>query len=122
MSKIKKFSKKRLVVVLILACFVFFLLIFRTGYLQIVKGDWLTEKAVDQQTRDIPIEPKRGTIYDRNMKELAVSVTKYTVWAKPVEVKDKEKSAKAISEIIGIPTILCFFVKVLKNQLSEAIS
>ncbi len=101
MSKIKKFSKKRLVVVLILACFVFFLLIFRTGYLQIVKGDWLTEKALDQQTRDIPIEPKRGTIYDRNMKELAVSVTKYTVWAKPVEVKDKEKSAKAISEIIG---------------------
>ncbi|WP_373598440.1 stage V sporulation protein D [Paraclostridium bifermentans] len=101
MSKIKKLSKKRLVVVLILACIVFFMLIFRTGYLQIVKGDWLTEKALDQQTRDIPIEPKRGTIYDRNMKELAVSVTKYTVWAKPVEVKDKEKSAKAISEIIG---------------------
>lgn len=101
MSKIKKLSKKRLVIVLILACFAFSMLIFRTGYLQIVKGDWLTEKALDQQTRDIPIEPKRGTIYDRNMKELAVSVTKYTVWAKPVEVKNKEKSAKLISEIIG---------------------
>ncbi|QEZ69899.1 stage V sporulation protein D [Paraclostridium bifermentans] len=101
MSKIKRLSKKRLVVVLILACFVFTMLIFRTGYLQIIKGDWLTEKALDQQTRDIPIEPKRGTIYDRNMKELAVSVTKYTVWAKPVEVKDKEKSAKVISEMIG---------------------
>ena len=101
MSKIKRLSKKRLVIVLILACFVFTMLIFRTGYLQIIKGDWLTEKALDQQTRDIPIEPKRGTIYDRNMKELAVSVTKYTVWAKPVEVKDKEKSAKVISEMIG---------------------
>lgn len=101
MSKIKRLSKKRLVVVLIMACTIFFMLIFRTGYLQIVKGDWLTAKALDQQTRDIPIEPKRGTIYDKNMKELAVSVTKYTVWAKPVEVKDKEKSAKVIAEMIG---------------------
>lgn len=100
MSKIKRISKKRLVAVLILACCVFFMLIFRTGYLQIVKGDWLTAKALDQQTRDIPIEPKRGTIYDKNMKELAVSVTKYTIWAKPVEVKDKEKAAKEISNLI----------------------
>ncbi|GAA0105655.1 stage V sporulation protein D [Paraclostridium sordellii] len=100
MSKIKRISKKRLVAVLILACCVFFMLIFRTGYLQIVKGDWLTAKALDQQTRDIPIEPKRGTIYDKNMKELAVSVTKYTIWAKPVEVKDKEKAAKVISNLI----------------------
>lgn len=100
MSKIKRISKKRLVAVLIMACCVFFMLIFRTGYLQIVKGDWLTAKALDQQTRDIPIEPKRGTIYDKNMKELAVSVTKYTIWAKPVEVKDKEKAAKIISNLI----------------------
>ncbi|MBX9180888.1 stage V sporulation protein D [Paeniclostridium sordellii] len=100
MSKIKRVSKKRLVAVLIMACCVFFMLIFRTGYLQIVKGDWLTAKALDQQTRDIPIEPKRGTIYDKNMKELAVSVTKYTIWAKPVEVKDKEKAAKVISNLI----------------------
>ncbi|CEN26579.1 stage V sporulation protein D [Paraclostridium sordellii] len=100
MSKIKRISKKRLVAVLIMACCIFFMLIFRTGYLQIVKGDWLTAKALDQQTRDIPIEPKRGTIYDKNMKELAVSVTKYTIWAKPVEVKDKEKAAKVISNLI----------------------
>ena len=101
MSRIKRLSKKRLVVVLILACIVFTGLIFRTGYLQLIKGDWLTEKALDQQTRDIPIEPKRGTIYDRNMKELAVSVTKYTVWAKPVEVKDKEAAAKELAPMLG---------------------
>lgn len=101
MSRIKRLSKKRLVVVLILACIVFTGLIFRTGYLQLIKGDWLTEKALDQQTRDIPIEPKRGTIYDRNMKELAVSVTKYTVWAKPVEVKDKEEAAKELAPMLG---------------------
>ena len=68
MKKIKLLSKKRLIIVLVLACLLFLVLIFRTGYLQLVKGEWLTTKATDQQTREIPIEPKRGTIYDRNMK------------------------------------------------------
>ena len=100
MKKIKRMSKKRLVLVLILACGLFLALTFRTGYLQIIKGDWLSTKAIDQQTREIPIEPKRGTIYDRNMKEIAVSITKYTVWCKPVEVKDKEVAANKLSEIL----------------------
>ena len=100
MKQVKRMSKKRVVLVLILACILFLALTFRTGYLQIIKGDWLSTKAIDQQTREIPIEPKRGTIYDRNMKELAVSVTKYTVWCKPVEVKDKESTAKQVAEIL----------------------
>lgn len=100
-KKIKRVSKKRLVIVLVLACALFLGLTLRTGYLQLIKGDWLSTKATDQQTREIPIEPKRGTIYDKNMKELAVSVTKYTVWCKPVEVKDKDEAAKKVSQILG---------------------
>lgn len=101
MKKIKIISRKRMVLVLILASVLFFGLILRTGYLQLVKGDWLSTKAQEQQTREIPIPPKRGTIYDKNMKELAVSVTKYTVWCKPVEVSDKEGSAKELAKILG---------------------
>ena len=80
MKKIKIKSRKRLVLVLVSACALFLVLIVRTCYLQLVKGQWLTTKASEQQTREIPIESKRGTIYDRNMKSLAVSVTKYTIW------------------------------------------
>ncbi|WP_297135563.1 stage V sporulation protein D [Terrisporobacter sp.] len=98
--KIRIKSKKRLVVVMVLACSLFLCLIGRIGYLQLVKGEWLSTKASEQQTREIPIEAKRGTIYDTNMKELAVSVTKYTVWCKPVEVKDAEKTSKELSKII----------------------
>lgn len=98
--KIKINSRKRLVVVMILACFLFLGLIFRIGYLQLIKGEWLSTKASEQQTREIPIEAKRGTIYDTNMKELAVSVTKYTVWCKPVEVKDAKKTSEELSKII----------------------
>ena len=100
MKKVKRISKKRLILVLILACGLFLGLTFRTGYLQIVKGEWLSTKASEQQTREIPIEPKRGTIYDRNMKEVAVSVTKYTVWCKPVEVEDKKVAAQTIAKIL----------------------
>ena len=100
MKKIKIKSRKRLVLVLVSACALFLVLIVRTCYLQLVKGQWLTTKASEQQTREIKKKTKRGTIYDRNMKSLAVSVTKYTIWCKPVEVKDKEKTAKKISEIV----------------------
>ncbi|WP_243239996.1 stage V sporulation protein D [Romboutsia sp. 1001285H_161024_C4] len=99
-KKVKRISKKRLVLVLMLACILFLGLTFRTGYLQLIKGEWLSTKAIEQQTREIPIEPKRGTIYDRNMKELAVSVTKYTVWCKPVEVKDKKSASTQVAEIL----------------------
>ena len=98
--KIKINSKKRLVIVMVLACFLFLCLIFRIGYLQLIKGEWLSTKAAEQQTREIPIEAKRGTIYDTNMKELAVSVTKYTVWCKPVEVKDAKKTSEQLSKIL----------------------
>ena len=98
--KIKINSKKRLFIVMVLACSLFLCLIFRIGYLQLIKGEWLSTKAAEQQTREIPIEAKRGTIYDTNMKELAVSVTKYTVWCKPVEVKDAKKTSEQLSKIL----------------------
>ena len=98
--RIKINSKKRLVIVMVLACSLFLCLIFRIGYLQLIKGEWLSTKAAEQQTREIPIEAKRGTIYDSNMKELAVSVTKYTVWCKPVEVKDSKETSKELAQIL----------------------
>ncbi|MCC3867374.1 stage V sporulation protein D [Terrisporobacter mayombei] len=98
--KIKINSRKRLVIVMVLACSLFLALVFRIGYLQLIKGEWLSTKASEQQTREIPIEAKRGAIYDTNMKELAVSVTKYTVWCKPVEVKDTKKTSEDLAKIL----------------------
>jgi len=83
LSKSNMRYKSRLMIVLFLVCFIFLCLVMRIGYLQLVKGVWLKEEALSQQTKDVAVEAKRGTIYDRKGKELALSLTKYTVWAEP---------------------------------------
>ena len=49
---------------------------FRLMYLQFFKSNWLSENALDQRIRDIPVEAKRGIIFDRNGRELGVSIIK----------------------------------------------
>lgn len=52
-------------------------------YMQVVQYDFYTGKANSLQLRDNIIEPKRGTIYDRNMRELAVSASTEQVLVNP---------------------------------------
>ena len=52
-----------------------YLLTGKLFHIQIVKGEEYQAKAISQQTRDITISAKRGTIYDRNYKALAISAT-----------------------------------------------
>jgi len=102
LSNLSIVNRKRLIFALFSICLVFFGLIFRLGWIQIVNGEKLRMLAVQQQTRDVPITARRGTIYDRNGKELAVSVTTFTVWATPSEIKSKEVVAKSLAEILEL--------------------
>ncbi|MDD2216029.1 MAG: penicillin-binding transpeptidase domain-containing protein, partial [Eubacteriales bacterium] len=64
----------------------------------------------EQQTMDTPIPAKRGIIYDRNMKEMAISAVTNTIWARPADVKSarteeegqkkRENTATVLSEIL----------------------
>ena len=57
------------------AVLVFSLLILRLGWLQLVEGDRLRNEAMDVRMKDVPVEARRGTIYDRNGNELVTSVS-----------------------------------------------
>ncbi|MBB6217011.1 stage V sporulation protein D (sporulation-specific penicillin-binding protein) [Anaerosolibacter carboniphilus] len=94
--------KKRLIVLLFTTSIVLFLLIFRIGWIQIVKGENYRRLAHVQQTRDIPIPAKRGIIYDRNGKELAISASTNTVWARPAEILASEKGEEITKELASI--------------------
>jgi stage V sporulation protein D (sporulation-specific penicillin-binding protein) len=98
-------NKKRLIFLLFAISLALFILIFRIGWIQIVKSDQYRQLALIQQTRDIPIPAKRGTIYDRNGKELAISASTNTVWARPIEVRKAGKidaTAKKLADILKI--------------------
>ncbi len=79
-------SKKRILLACSLLFVVMAVLCFRVGWIQIVKADEYSKMALEQQTRDVPIEAKRGVIYDTNGNELAVSATCYSVWARPANI------------------------------------
>jgi len=82
--------------------FLSFILIIRLGYIQIVRGEELKKGALEQWTKSIEIKAKRGTIYDRNGKELAISVSSHTVWASPADIKNPEETAKKVSEVLNL--------------------
>jgi len=72
-------------VALLLVCVVAVLagLAGRLVYLQSYRGPWLAENAAGQRVREIPVEAARGIVFDRNGKQLAVSVTTDSVYAIP---------------------------------------
>lgn len=101
MSKLK-IEFKRIAIFGICICLAFFGLTVRLGYIQLIKGDKYEKMALSQQNKDISIPPKRGIIYDRKGKELAVSVKKNIVWADPSKIKDTAKASKEISKTLGL--------------------
>ncbi len=97
--------KKRIRFELIISILLLFALSGRLAYFQIIRGEELKTMAYVQQLSDRKINPKRGTIYDATgEKVLAVSSTVETVTVTPVNIskENKEKVAKALSEIFGL--------------------
>ncbi len=86
--------KKRIIMGFLIICLATAGLSFRVGWVQIVDGAELSKKAIESQTRDVPIPAKRGAIYDRNGKELAVSAVTFSVWARPDKVRYGNKKLK----------------------------
>lgn len=97
--------KRRIIYTLFISFLILSLLIIRIGFIQFVQGEELKAMAYQQQSLDRKINPKRGTIYDATGKNiLAVSATVETVSVNPTNTKeeDKEKVAKAFSEIFEL--------------------
>lgn len=95
-------TKKRLLFAFLMVVVLSFALIIRLGFIQIVQGEELKKEALEQWTKSIEIKAKRGTIYDRNGKELAISVSSHTVWASPADIKNPEETAKKVAEVLEL--------------------
>lgn len=78
---------------------VLFVLIVWLCYQSISLGSRYKEAAERQQTKDIEVAAKRGTIYDRNGRQLAVSVSADTVILDPAVIKKNDTAEKLSSEL-----------------------
>ncbi len=75
----------------------------RLTYLQLICYGEYFARAQHQQQRVFEISPKRGTIYDRKGRELAVSLPMDSVFADPSDVGDPEMVARLLSRALSIP-------------------
>lgn len=86
----------------LLATFLFVAVLARLLYVEVIQSETLRAKALDQWTRDIALQGRRGLIYDSTGIVLADTATTYTVYVRPVSVKDVEGTAKVLSEVLGV--------------------
>ncbi|WP_345238782.1 stage V sporulation protein D [Pontibacillus salipaludis] len=95
--------RKRLVTVFLLAGVVLAIIITRLGYVQFVMGDQLMDKAKNLWSRDIPFEPERGDILDRNGVVLAENVSAPSVMVVPRQIKEPQKTAEKLAKVLDMP-------------------
>jgi cell division protein FtsI (penicillin-binding protein 3) len=74
----------------------------RLVYLQVVKYQFFLNLASRQRGRVIEVDSRRGTIYDRNGAELAMSIDVDSVFAVPSEIPDQESTAQLLADVLKL--------------------
>ncbi|MGD9798539.1 MAG: peptidoglycan D,D-transpeptidase FtsI family protein [Acidimicrobiia bacterium] len=75
----------------------------RLVQLQVVSPGDYAARGMAQRLRDVVLPAERGSIFDRNGQELALSVPQHTVWADPRQVVDPVAAAAALAPVLGRP-------------------
>ncbi len=110
-------EKRRLTAFFAVAMAIVAILSGRLIWLQLLTGQALQVRAAEQWYRDLPLMAQRGTIYDANGLVLATSTMTYSVYLRPVAVKDKESTAHLLAEILDLP-----YERVLQKASSKTVS
>lgn len=94
--------KKRLLFLMVAFSLFILGLLFRVGWIQMVRGEELQEMAFQQQNSNREITPKRGTIYDRNGNKLAVSSSAERIAVNPQDLPKNKKEREFIAENLAL--------------------
>jgi cell division protein FtsI (penicillin-binding protein 3) len=81
---------------------VFGVLAVRVVQLQLMSGDYYTRQAVLQSLHKIPINAERGSVFDRDGRDLALSVRRSTVYADPTLVVDPAATAVKLAPVVHV--------------------
>ena len=98
----KKHIRVRIIIVGSVFSLFFTAICAKAVYLQVVRGSWLSEKAANQYEVSCRSYGKRGTIYDANLKELAISIDVTSIAAHPPKIENARATAKSLSSVLTI--------------------
>lgn len=74
----------------------------RLVQIQTVSAPHLRQLAIKQRLHTIPLSAERGGVFDRNGSDLAISVTRDTIYADPKFVSDPGMYAAKLAPVIGV--------------------
>jgi len=94
-----KMLKRREFFMLLVFTLSLFFMLYRIGFIQFVKGEEYQKKAYSVQTQKRLINPKRGTIYDRNGKSLAISASVDTVSVNPNALRNELEDPDKLQQL-----------------------
>lgn len=112
--------QKRLLAIILLLISIFIALFCRLFYLQVIKAEFLQQKAEVQWTRDLPINAERGIIYDRNGVVLAISYTTYDIYVRHSNVTNPQEVANLLSSKLNLD-YNTIYSKVTNYKVSESL-
>lgn len=93
--------KKRAIMVNTIITFTFIAVIFRLADIMLVNHQWFLDKARDQQIKKETVPVRRGIIFDRKGRELAINLDTESVYCDPAEITSPDRVAAALSHTIN---------------------
>jgi cell division protein FtsI (penicillin-binding protein 3) len=94
--------RRRLITTLVVMMLVLSAVLFKVGFLQSFGADSLRAAGEQQWTRDRALPAQRGSIFDRNGDELALSVPARTIAVNPYQVADAAGTAEVLARILDL--------------------
>jgi cell division protein FtsI (penicillin-binding protein 3) len=95
-----KYIKIREILVGLMFVAFFAIISARAVQIQVYDGPWLSKKASDQYEKSLTTYGRRGAIYDRNFREMAVSIEVPSIAAYPKQIAEKKATAKALATVL----------------------
>lgn len=95
-------QNKRIRIVFVISLIVFFFVLVKVFYIQVIEYKKLHTLASELWSRNLTVQADRGKILDRNGKVIVDNVTTVGLYLVPSQILNKDEVAKTLSEILGV--------------------
>jgi cell division protein FtsI (penicillin-binding protein 3) len=102
MKELEKGVRIRIRLIGVIFIIGFALVTMRAFNLQVMQEKEWGERAERQHQKTIPLTPQRGTIFDSNGEELAVSVDVDSIYVEPKKLEDRAVATKQLAKALGL--------------------